>query len=65
MKTPTHHIARACMLWNYHTSPTALRSDPEHERHFRAAHKIDAWLKKNACQGIQWHENDRTGKRYA
>jgi hypothetical protein len=63
MKPTTHHIRRACLLWNWHTSPTALRSDREHERHHRAARKIAAWLHRNACEGLQWHENEVTGKR--
>lgn len=65
MKSQAFNIRRACMLYNWHTSPTALRTDDEHERHNKAARKITAWLQKNACEGIQWHENDYTGKRYA
>jgi len=66
MKQPLlWNIARACQLWNWHTSPTALRSDREHERHGRAARRIERWLACNAVEGIHWHENDHSGKRYA
>lgn len=64
-KPPTsYHLSRACMLWNWHTSPTALRSDREQERHAKAARKIDTWLRRNACEGIQWHETEHTGERF-
>jgi hypothetical protein len=63
MKPLLHNIARACMLWNWHTSPTALRTESEHQRHRKAARKVDAWLKKHAVKDIHWHENENTGKR--
>jgi hypothetical protein len=59
------NIARACQLWNWHTSPTALRTDQEHDRHRKAANKISLWLDRNTVEGLHWHENDHSGKRYA